>query len=278
VKVFAAALTAVAALGVSGAAASSSSTCCRGTPIGDFDPQWSSDGSRIAFIRHEATGTNTGPSTLFTMAAGGGEVRPLMPLGEAYQPTFSVQSPLLSPDWTRLALIVRGAGQTSSSLRIESVDGSEVHHVGTSVFSFAWSPDSKHVAFHETDSGNNSTIFVVDSDGNGVRNLGPGLSPAWSPSGDRIAFVAPDGKLYAMEADGSDRTLLHDHGGSVLYAPSWSPQGDRIAFFGNRSLFVARADGALITQIPTDYDALKPPRWSFDGALARSSRRTGCRS
>ena len=122
-KLVAAALTAVAALAASGAAAPSSSTCCRGTPIEDFDPQWSSDGSRIAFIRHEATGINTGPSTLFTMAADGGPVRRLMLVGEDYQPTFSLQRPLLSPDWTKLALLVRGSAPGSLALRIETVDG-----------------------------------------------------------------------------------------------------------------------------------------------------------
>jgi hypothetical protein len=196
------------------------------------------------------------------MTAGGGDVRPLLPLGTDYQPHTSRQRPLLSPEWTRLALI-----SSTSALKIEKVDGSAAREVGTNVVSFTWSPDGRHIAFHETDLGNNSELYIVDADGRGLRSLGPGQSPAWSPAGDRIAFIDPAGKLYAMQADGSGRRFVYDGNGAVLYAPSWSPQGDRIAFFARSHLFVAWADGGLLSDIPTDYDASKPPRWSLDGTL-----------
>lgn len=257
-KLFAAALVAFAALSASGAASPSSSSCCRGAPLEDFDPQWSSDGSRIAFIRAESSGL----SALFTMTAEGGNVRRLLALGDDYQATATQQRPLLSPDWTQLALI-----EPSRVLKIERADGSRRSEVGANVASFAWSPDGRHVAFHETDVGNHSEVYVVNSDGTGLHDLGPGQFPTWSPTGDRIAFIDPAGKLYAMQADGSGRRFVYDGNGAVLYAPSWSPQGDRIAFFARSHLFVAWADGGLLSVIPTDYDASKPPRWSFDGTL-----------
>jgi hypothetical protein len=258
VKALVAVLVVLAALSLTGSAAPHHAACCGQAPLSDFDPQWSSDGSRISFIRHDSTGL----SELFTMAAGGGDVRRLASLGNDYLPNASGQRPLLSPDWTRIALI-----RSTSTLKIESVDGSQVREVGIGVVSFAWSPDSRHVAFHQTDQGNNSQIYVVNSDGTGLRNLGPGQSPAWSPTGDRIAFIDPAGKLYVIRADGSDRRLVYDDNGAVLYAPSWSPQGDRIAFFARTHLFVAWADGGLLEDIPTDYDSSKPPLWSFDGTL-----------
>jgi Tol biopolymer transport system component len=258
VKLFAAALIAIAALSVSGGAAPSSSSCCHGAPLEDFDPQWSSDGSQIAFIRAESSGL----SALYTMAIDGGNLRQLLSLGNDYQANATRQRPLLSPDWTRLALIER-----SSALKIESVDSSQRSEVGTNVVSFAWSPDGRQITFHETDLGNNSELFVVNSNGTGLRNLGPGQSPAWSPAGDRIAFIDPAGKLYVMQANGTARRLVYDGNGAVLYAPSWSPHGDRLAFFARSNLLVASADGGLLKDIPTDYDSLKPPRWSFDGTL-----------
>ena len=253
-KVLFAALLVGIALSATGAAAPQS------TPSAgeDFDPQWSRDGSRIAFIRSDPTGL----TALFTMAAGGGNERRLLTLGDDYQPNLYRERPLLSPDWTRLALI----GSTSA-LKLESLDGSAVHTIGTDVVSFAWSPDGRHVVFHETALGGNSKIFVVGSDGNGLRSLGAGQSPTWSPGGDRIAFVAPDGRLYVMQADGSGRRLLYDGQGASIYAPSWSPLGDRVAFFAASSLVVISGDGTRLDQIPTDYQGLTPPQWSFDETL-----------
>jgi hypothetical protein len=262
VKLVAAALLATALLTASGAGGRTASTCCSGTAIGDFDPQWSSEGSRIAFIRHDATGINTGPGTLFTMAADGTDVRRVKSLGEDYQPTFNRERPLLSPDWKRIALIA-----PSSALKIESVAGDDSHELGNGVISFAWSPTGEGIAFHERDSGGNTTIFVANRDGSGLRSLGSGEAPAWSPDSDRIAFVAPDGKLYVMQADGSRRRLVYDGQGAVIYAPSWSPLGDRIAFFAASSLFIVGTDGTRLDQIPTDYLGSTAPQWSFDGTL-----------
>ena len=155
-KVLAAAFLVGVALSATGASAHISPI-----PVGeDFDPQWSADASHIAFIRREPSGL----STLYTMAADGGDFQPLLPLGTDYLPHVSRQRPLLSPEWTRLALI-----SSASALKIEKVNGSEVHEVGANVVSFAWSPDGRHIAFHETDTGGNAELYVVDSDGTGLR-------------------------------------------------------------------------------------------------------------
>ena len=252
-KLVVAALVSFAALSASGAAVPQSSPCC----TGDFDPQWSQDGSRIAFVRRDPSGL----SAFYTMASGGGDERRLVSLGGDYA-SWRERPPLLSPDWTKVALI-----SPSSALKLENVAGAQVAEIGKYVYSFAWSPDGRRVAFHETDLGGNSTIFVVAGDGSGLRSLGSGQWPAWSPAGDRIAFVAPDGRLYVMNADGSGRRLVYDGNGAVVYAPSWSPLGDRIAFFAASRLLVVSSEGTRIYDTPaTDYTA-KPPKWSFDGSL-----------
>jgi Ca2+-binding RTX toxin-like protein len=254
VKIVGAALVTLAALSASGAAASQSPPCC----TGDFDPQWSQNGLRIAFVRHEPSGL----SAIYTTAAQGGDERLLVPLGEDYG-TWEDYPPLLSPDWTKVALIGTAQGRR---LRIENVGSSEVHEIGGDVVSFAWSPDGEQVAFHETDSGNNSTILVVDGDASGLRTIGAGEWPAWAPSGDRLAFVAPDGKLYVVNVDGSGRRLVYDGNGASVYAPSWSPQGDRIAFFAASQLLVVASDGTPLSSTAVDY-RVKPPKWSPDGSL-----------
>ena len=253
-KLVVAALVTFAALSAAGAAAPQSSTCCPS----DFDPQWSQNGSRIAFIRLETSGL----SAFYTTASTGGDERRLMSLGEDFG-TWQDYPPLLSPDWTKVALI---EGASQRTLKIESVGRTEVHEIGSGVFSFAWSPDGGRIAFHETDSANDSKIFVVNSDGSGLRTLAAGQSPAWSPDGDRIAFVAPDGRLYVVNADGSERRLVYDGNGAVAYAPSWSPHGDRIAFFAAGQLVVISIYEPRVESVPVDYEP-KPPRWSPGEAL-----------
>jgi RTX calcium-binding nonapeptide repeat (4 copies)/WD40-like Beta Propeller Repeat len=254
VKLVVAALVTFAALSAAGAAAPQSPTCC----TADFDPQWSQDGSRIAFVRLDPSGV----SAFYTVASTGGDEHQLVSLGDGYG-TWQDYPPLLSPDWTKVALI---AGASERKLKIENVGSNEIHEIGSDVFSFAWSPDGRQIAFHERDFANNTKILVVNSDGSGLRTLAAGQDPAWSPHGARLAFVGPDGKLYAINADGSGRRLVYDGNGTFVSAPSWSPQGDRIALFAFSQLVVISSDGAPLYSASVDYDG-EPPKWSPDGAL-----------
>jgi len=65
-----------------------------------------------------------------------------------------------------------------------------------------------------------------------------GMSPAWSPEGDRIAFVAYHGEdmddtgetdLFTIRPDGEGVTNV-TRGGVTVMGPVWRPDGERIAF------------------------------------------------
>ena len=79
-----------------------------------------------------------------------------------------------------------------------------------------------------------SSIHIVDSDGSRPRNLIAGASPRWSPTGDRIAFLAADDEgntqifVRWMDAEGAVSQVTRVE--ESPSAPEWSPDGTRLAF------------------------------------------------
>ncbi len=81
-----------------------------------------------------------------------------------------------------------------------------------------------------------SEIYVVDSDGFRAQRLSNdgsiALSPAWSPSGDRLAYMSyqnGDPAIYELSLNPGGSTLLVDLPGLDL-TPAYSPDGSRLAF------------------------------------------------
>ena len=79
-----------------------------------------------------------------------------------------------------------------------------------------------------------SSIRIVNSDGSRPRDLIAGSAPRWSPSGDRIAFLAPDDEgntqifVRWMDAEGavSPVTRLTETPSDI----AWSPDGTQLSF------------------------------------------------
>ena len=105
----------------------------------------------------------------------------------------------------------------------------------------------------------------MDTDGGGqtrlTENAGEDHSPAWSPDGQRLAFVSTrDGnaEIYVMNADGSGQTrLTNNTAGDLL--PAWTRDGSQIGFVtnreGNDEIYLMNADGTNqinLTNNPSD--------------------------
>lgn len=182
-----------------------------------------------------------------------------------------------SPDGRRLAF-VGTHGQPIDALSeifVVDADGSNLVQVtDNDIFddSPTWSPDSRRLAFRQAsvDAGASlvdSMVVVVGADGSGLRLLGPGENPVWSPDGLQLAMTVPDGgatSIWVQEAGGNDRRRVSD----VAVAstpPSWSPDGLRLVF-ASSGLFLVEVAAGTITPLTAEPGGV--PAWSPRGMIA----------
>jgi Tol biopolymer transport system component len=141
----------------------------------------------------------------------------------------------------------------SNDIYIMRRDGSDRHGgplpAGYS-YSPSLSPDGEHVIFlhsrHEY--GEKYELWKARIDGEDAEMLvaaGDNFTPAWSPAGDRIAFIreprssgcgSPTGDLVVIGAEGGNERVVV----SEAEAPEWAPDGKRLAFL--RQVSAPRSD------------------------------------
>ena len=152
----------------------------------------------------------------------------------------------------------------------------------------AFAPDGRTIVFVEVISGGDPSeevtweagwnLWTVRTDGSGLRRLGPGDSPAWSPAGGLIAFLDSCGSLKVMRSDGSRvRTLVVGKEGNVCHSvgrPEFAPGGRKLAYSDVRrsgrsrvwEIFTIGVDGRGRRRITTTPGTgAGEPAWSPDG-------------
>jgi TolB protein len=195
----------------------------------DFQPAWSPDGERIAFVSLHVGTSHF--DQLFTMDPRGGTVTRLTDLDGG-----NVQQPAWSTDGTRIAFHASFGGAIDDEIYIVAADGSKLVQITDNRRSDsdpAWSPDGTRLAFVR-----DGTIRTMDPNGTHVRPLTPdgmlGFDPAWSPNGRRVAFIGRSASagqydLFTIHADGTTLVQLSETRRTET-SPSWSPDGRRIAY------------------------------------------------
>jgi Tol biopolymer transport system component len=240
-------------------------------PAGVEAPEWSPDGSRIAFDSE----ADDGHLHIFVVNADGtGLTQITSGDGDEIAPNWS-------PDGTRLAVETQRSSSEPTGIAIVDADTGDIRMITENPFGGddaepTWSPNGARIAFARSRGGQQfpSALFIVNVDAGGLQRLTPhGVSayrPNWSPDGTRIIFNSNDtsdrlqmAEIYVVASDGNGlRRLTHEENASA-FRPTWSPDGEwilftRFAFPGQLTrsfdIYVMRPDGTDVRPVTSTPD------------------------
>jgi Tol biopolymer transport system component len=211
---------------------------------------------------------------------------------------FALECPNWSPDGSRLASC--GGPNLTATAIVDPDTGSyrlvPMPRPGLLTFCYLWTPNARRLAcesFGETDGSLNGIYSIRVSDGKGLRKLtsnpnGDDTPVAYSPDGDRLAFIRSDDNgntegLFVARSNGTHPRQIAPAGVTCCEG-GWSSHGNWIVFSRHvtpdvhSSIWVVHPNGTGLREVPADptYGCGGPiadpqaagcfdPRWSPDG-------------
>ncbi len=223
-------------------------------PAFDIEPDWSPDGTKIAF----ASDRKGGRFQIHIMDADGmNPIRLTEGPGQKRHPDWS-------PDGRKIAFSV---DDLVDHLDVMDVDGRNREKLENHAWEPSWSPDGKEIAFVSWKDGLGE-IYVIGAGGQGrkrvTHDFAPKGHPSFSPDGRRIAYDAwHEGfsHIFVVGADGKNLVRL-THNEENRWGPTWTPDGQVIAYYvweggwGHRTIHLMASNGRYIRQLSNGGDAL----------------------
>ncbi|HEV2863822.1 MAG TPA: SBBP repeat-containing protein [Pyrinomonadaceae bacterium] len=211
-------------------------------------PDWSPDGSKLAYRTTTHTGSPGNPENVVVVNADGtGKTTVATDAAFDAKPTWS-------PTGDSIAYVGFVPFVGTFSVNVVRADGTAapsrlVANTGP-ISGLEWSPDGSRFAFVR-----NGALFVMDIDGANQRQLttppvtSDGQSsdsdPDWSPDGSKILFTRSTingSNALVINADGTG--LVRAANIDQMSNAAWSPDGSKVVYTLGNDIYVANLDGS----------------------------------
>ena len=213
--------------------------------VGAETPQWSPDGSSIAFI-----GMFGGPPNLWSVPAQGGfPLRLTINIGDVN--FLATRAPLWSPTGEYLSYVSRKSGTDEVWLWPASGDEEfRLSRLGGLIHSVSWSPDGSCVAVACSRYGSYD-VYTVEVPSGKHKRLTDGplnsVNPVFTPTGENIVYVRlndtwEDHDVMITDRDGGNQSIVASDTdffdytyGKIFGTPYVSANGENVLFRSQRS-------------------------------------------